>query len=180
MTRSQTLAQLYRDTAHAHHEAFAATDGEDPEWPLWYAAQLKPHFDGLLFTPLTRSEIVALLVNVDREHRARAPERPWDQVYAELTVERHVGTDDERLSLYYLDYCLFCLRVTRIIDELQADVEIRDIWAEPDFRTQLVQARGRPTVPVLRCERPDGSVRWMPESATIIEYLQWRFGGARS
>ena len=25
----------------AHHQAFIETDGEDPEWPLWYASYLQ-------------------------------------------------------------------------------------------------------------------------------------------
>jgi hypothetical protein len=31
------LANLLNETAEAHHKAFAATEGEDPDWPIWYA-----------------------------------------------------------------------------------------------------------------------------------------------
>jgi hypothetical protein len=34
------LANLLNETAEAHHKAFAATEGEDPDWPLWYADYL--------------------------------------------------------------------------------------------------------------------------------------------
>jgi len=32
------VAELFRDAGTAHHRAFAATHGEDAEWPAWYAA----------------------------------------------------------------------------------------------------------------------------------------------
>jgi hypothetical protein len=31
------LANLLNETAEAHPKAFAATNGEDAEWPIWYA-----------------------------------------------------------------------------------------------------------------------------------------------
>ena len=34
------LANLLNETTEAHHKAFAATEGEDPDWPLWYADYL--------------------------------------------------------------------------------------------------------------------------------------------
>ena len=34
------LAKLLNETAEAHHKAFAATEGEDPDWPIWYADYL--------------------------------------------------------------------------------------------------------------------------------------------
>ena len=32
------LAALFRETGAAHHQAFAAKGGDDPDWPAWYAA----------------------------------------------------------------------------------------------------------------------------------------------
>jgi hypothetical protein len=34
------LANLLNETAEAHHKAFAATEGKDPDWPIWYADYL--------------------------------------------------------------------------------------------------------------------------------------------
>jgi hypothetical protein len=31
---TEELTNLLNETAEAHHKAFAATDGEDPEWPI--------------------------------------------------------------------------------------------------------------------------------------------------
>lgn len=34
------LASLLRETGQAHHQAYIDTDGDDPEWPRWYAGLL--------------------------------------------------------------------------------------------------------------------------------------------
>ena len=78
-----------------------------------------------------------------------------------------------RLSLYYYDACPFCRIVLREIDRLGLEVERRDIWLEPQNRIDLMEARGRATVPVLRIEAEGADdAEWMPESADIIEYLR--------
>ena len=37
---TQQLAQLFHQTAEDHHVAYAATDGVDPDWSIWYAGHL--------------------------------------------------------------------------------------------------------------------------------------------
>lgn len=77
-----------------------------------------------------------------------------------------------RLSLYYYDACPFCRIVVREIERLGLEVERRDIWLEPQNREDLMKARGRATVPVLRIAGEGQDDEWMPESADIIEYLR--------
>ena len=72
--------------------------------------------------------------------------------------------------------CPFCWRVTDVIDRLGLDVEVRDVLISRERRNELVEARGRATVPVLWIQSPDGSVRWMPESMDIIHYLEHMYG----
>lgn len=79
------------------------------------------------------------------------------------------------LSLYYLPACPYCRRVLRALDELELELELRNIRAEPDYRAELVAARGRGTVPVLRIKK-EGEDEWMPESLDIVAYLKERFG----
>ena len=44
MTEPRTrIAELFRAAGQAHERAFAATNGEDPEWPVWYARHLTPN-----------------------------------------------------------------------------------------------------------------------------------------
>lgn len=81
------------------------------------------------------------------------------------------------LRLYHFRGCVYCERVARELGRLGVEVERADIHAEPTHRSELVEARGRPTVPVLRIADPDG-VRYLGESQAIIGYLRQRFGGA--
>jgi len=76
-----------------------------------------------------------------------------------------------RLALYHYFGCPFCTRVRQGIDRLGLDVELRDIHESSARRRELVEATGRGTVPCLRIESGDGEVRWMHESADILDYL---------
>lgn len=64
------LAKLLREIADAHHDAFAATGGEDAEWPHWYATRMMPHLAGTDFLPSVSADSL-----------------PW------LTVEQMVEAD---------------------------------------------------------------------------------------
>ncbi len=76
-----------------------------------------------------------------------------------------------KLSLYYYDQCSFCQRVLRVIDELGVEVELRNVLTTPGHREELIGARGRGTVPVLKTDFADGRSEWMGESADIVEHL---------
>jgi hypothetical protein len=76
------LAELLSETGRMHHEAFAATDGVDPEWPLWYARYLQTKVETYLGTDPTRSKIVQCLLNADDAHNAERPGQPWPTFYA--------------------------------------------------------------------------------------------------
>ena len=77
-----------------------------------------------------------------------------------------------RLALYTSQTCGYCWRVQQAIRRLGVPVDLRDVWAEPSYRSELLQARKRGTVPVLRIETQAGLVTWMPESQDIIRYLE--------
>lgn len=175
-TSVDTIVELLKETGHAHHQAFAATDGVDPEWPLWYAKFLQPKFTELFGRDFTRSEIVALLVNLDQDQKTRGADEPWVQFYAHDLRDRFVPSPEEKLALYHFATCPYCRRVRKVIDELGVEVELRDIWENPQYRNELMVARGRTTVPVLQCTDTEGRVRWMPESSDIIAHLRERFG----
>ncbi len=64
---SARVAELLTETGKAHHQAYLATDGDDPEWPIWYAGYLKEPLNELLDGELTQSEIVYHLVAADRQ-----------------------------------------------------------------------------------------------------------------
>lgn len=97
------------------------------------------------------------------------------------TAGQATGTSaDEVASLVLYGYpeCPFCRRVLGAIESLGLDVLLRNTMRDDEANTALFEATGRETVPVLRIEHRDGSVRWMPESLDIVRYLNERHASA--
>ena len=173
------LAALFAEAGRAHHKAFEATNGEDPDWPLWYAEYLQEPFAERFDLAFTRSQLVYCLMNADMEHQARAPDSDWPEFYAHELIAHCAPSatpDRDKLALYYIDGCPFCDLVRAEIDRLDLDVELRNVFSVNEHREALVNERGRATVPVLRITSPDGEERWMPESRDIVNYLQKTYG----
>jgi hypothetical protein len=68
---------------------YRIVDGDDPDWASWYAQWLLdlselPQILGI--TPV-RSELVWMLVALDKEYTASNPAGPWPQWYAERIIE---------------------------------------------------------------------------------------------
>ncbi|MCL1600444.1 MAG: hypothetical protein M3112_02755 [Actinomycetia bacterium] len=78
------LAALLKRTGDAHHAAYEATDGTDPEWAIWYSAHLQPLLGNGLGRPTTRSEIVYLLCKAQMAQDADGSKVPWPTYYARL------------------------------------------------------------------------------------------------
>jgi hypothetical protein len=77
------IARLFRETGAAHHRAFAATDGDDPDWPRWYAGHLAEPLSRLLGVELEALGLEADLKAVEAEHGAQAPDSDWASYYAD-------------------------------------------------------------------------------------------------
>lgn len=87
----RTLAALFDQTSEDHHVAFKATDGVDADWSIWYAGHLlEKHFDQLLGATILKSDLIYLLVMVDKEVQTRAPGARWEEYYADFFIERYV------------------------------------------------------------------------------------------
>ncbi len=169
------IAAFLKQTAQAHHKAFEATDGADPDWPIWYAEHARDTLAERFGLDFTRSHLVYCLIKADMEHQARAPDSDWPEFYANEMLEHCAPSQnpaEDKLALYYIDGCPFCNLVRASINELELDVEMRNIFHDAQHREDLMEARGRTTVPVLRISTPDGEERWMPESRDIVDYLQ--------
>jgi hypothetical protein len=82
------IAELFRDAGQAHHPAFAATNGDDPEWPAWYARYLTPALPELLGISLAPDALAEQLRKLDVEHRATAPSQDWAGYYAAWFLSR--------------------------------------------------------------------------------------------
>ena len=119
------LVELLRETGRAHHSAFMATDGVDPEWPIWYAEHLQAPIADALGTPFTKSQLVYCVMDADFEQTARAPEIDWSEFYADQFVERYARSaapSEDKLVLYHSRSCPFCALVTSAVDRLGLDV----------------------------------------------------------
>lgn len=89
MDAIEQIAALLGEAAEAHHQAYIETDGEDPEWPLWYADHLKEKLASVLGAKMTKSELVYLLVTADKEQNLVAPGANWPRYYANFFLDRY-------------------------------------------------------------------------------------------
>ena len=83
-----TVAAMLEATAHAHHEAYLATDGEDAEWPLWYAEHVHNALADVLDREFTQAELVWALVDAERARQSDGDDAtPWPKQYAGHIME---------------------------------------------------------------------------------------------
>ncbi len=77
-----SLFVLLRETRKSHHETYLYPNGDDPEWPLWYAEFMHEKVMDILDLEITKSELIYLLVAAHLEHQDEAPDRNWATYYA--------------------------------------------------------------------------------------------------
>ena len=91
MQRKEKIALLLHQTAEDHHGAFKETDGVDPDWSIWYAGHLlEQGFNTLLDANMLKSDLIYLLVLVDKQQMSEAPGAHWENYYADFFVNRYV------------------------------------------------------------------------------------------
>ena len=86
----EKIVNLFMEAGQAHHQAFIATDGADPDWPLWYAEYLVDKLPPLLEADMTKSELTYLLVHLSKLQPLNAPGAKWPRYYAKYLVERYL------------------------------------------------------------------------------------------
>jgi hypothetical protein len=87
--RLASIAALLHEAGETHHTVYRIVDGDDPDWASWYAdwlIKLSELPENLSTTPV-RSELIWLLVSLDREYIAAQPDTPWPQWYAERILQ---------------------------------------------------------------------------------------------
>jgi hypothetical protein len=80
----EQVSGLLHEAGETHHQVFRIVDGADDDWASWYAQWLidlseLPDLPGV--RPV-RSELIYLLVSLDRQFTAEAPGEPWETCYA--------------------------------------------------------------------------------------------------
>ena len=85
-----TIAELLHEAGETHHQVFRITDGADDDWASWYADWLVVHSElpAILGATPVRSELVYLLVALDKEYVRDQATEPWPEYYASR-IERH-------------------------------------------------------------------------------------------
>lgn len=78
----------------------------------------------------------------------------------------------QSLSLYHYQSCPFCVMTTHAIDQMNIDVERRDIQLEQEHYQALLKGGGNTQVPCLLIEKNDGEAHWLFESMDIIAFVQ--------
>lgn len=82
----EQLADLLMETGHHHHQAYAESDGVDPEWALWYAGYLQTRiWDRAGMLP-TRSQLVYLLLRAESELAEMGTGAPWPPYYSAVIL----------------------------------------------------------------------------------------------
>jgi hypothetical protein len=87
------VVDLLREVSETHHQVYRITDGEDPDWASWYANWLidLSELPNLLGRKPVRSELVYLLVLLDKEITERQIAEPWQQYYARRMTDHFSG-----------------------------------------------------------------------------------------
>ena len=88
------ISELLHITGETHHSVFRIEDGDDPDWATWYADWLVNHTElpELLGTTPVRSELVYMLVRLDKEYGEQNPASSWEDYYARALIEHFTGS----------------------------------------------------------------------------------------
>jgi hypothetical protein len=81
---TEQISRLLHEASETHHQVFRIIDGADDDWASWYAWWLinLSELPDLLGTKPVRSELVYLLVSLDKQYTAENPGEPWEPYYA--------------------------------------------------------------------------------------------------
>jgi hypothetical protein len=83
------MAELLHEAAETHHVVYRIVDGADEDWASWYGDWLVrlSELPQLLEKPPVRSELVYLLVRLDKEYVERKPAEAWETYYARAILQ---------------------------------------------------------------------------------------------
>ena len=116
---------------------------------------------------LVREGLGRLIVLVDFITRPKPLQRSDED-------QQKVDDQTKALSLYQFYACPFCVKVRRVIHQLNLSIEYRDAQHHPDHRQTLLEEGGRIKVPCLRIQEGN-TAKWLYESRDIIDYIRDRF-----
>ena len=88
---ASTLEQvggLLHEAGETHHRVYRIVEGADDDWASWYAQWLieLSELPALLGTRPVRSELIYLLVSLDKQYASEDPGEPWESYYARRII----------------------------------------------------------------------------------------------
>jgi len=83
------ISGLLHEAGETHHRVYRIVDGDDQDWASWYADWLinLSELPDLLGVKPVRSELVYLLVSLDKQYTAEGPAEPGENYYASRVAE---------------------------------------------------------------------------------------------
>jgi hypothetical protein len=90
----RSLSGLLHEAAETHHLVYRIVDGDDPDWASWYANWLLDlsEMPEILGTRPVRSELVYMLVKLDKEFTSGNVGGRWEDYYAS-ELEQHFSVN---------------------------------------------------------------------------------------
>ncbi len=81
---TEQIGALLQEAAETHHRVYRIVDGDDDDWASWYAWWLinLSELPSLLGVKPVRSDLICLLVTLDRRYTAEQQAGPWPAFYA--------------------------------------------------------------------------------------------------
>ena len=91
--RVARVSGLLQEAGETHHRVYRIVDGDDPDWASWYADWLinLSELPEILGTRPVRSELIFMLVKLDKEFAEQAPGGTWQDHYARELVAHFAG-----------------------------------------------------------------------------------------
>jgi hypothetical protein len=89
----EEISALLHEAAETHHQVYRITDGVDGDWASWYADWLinLSELPNLLGMKPVRSELVYMLVKLDKDFTREDEGGPWEDLYAAELITHFKG-----------------------------------------------------------------------------------------
>lgn len=90
--RAGQVSALLHEAGETHHRVYRIVDGNDSDWASWYADWLikLSELPQLLGRTPVRSELVYLLVRLDKEYTNEPRSEKWEDYYARALLAEAV------------------------------------------------------------------------------------------
>jgi hypothetical protein len=85
----EQVGSLLLEAGEIHHRVYRIVEGADDDWASFYAWWLieLSELPALLGTKPVRSELVYMLVSLDKQYTAENPDESWERFYARQLVD---------------------------------------------------------------------------------------------